>query len=276
MVTPVQGPTGILSWRRVKPRRHRAGVDPLIIELSSESNSGPATTDIIRHGEIVSYHLAPLGSNYTFVVKIEMDGNESQAIYKPREGEAPLWDFPSGTLYKREYAAFLLSEILGWNIVPFTIIRDGPYGIGSVQEFVDHDPKQNYYTLEDGCADQLRVVACFDLVANSTDRKANHLLMGDSGKIWSIDHGLTFHSDMKVRTVIWDFCSEPIPERLLNSLTQLRERLDSSVEDHPSLLKELVNLLPSEEVRALKRRLDWVLEERIYPGLPGRNRRRRG
>ncbi len=276
MVTPVQGPTGILSWRRVKPRRQRAGVDPLIIELSSESNSGPATTDIIRHGEIVSYQLTPLGSNYTFVVKIEMDGNESQAIYKPREGEAPLWDFPSGTLYKREYAAYLLSEILGWNIVPFTIIRDGPYGIGSVQEFVDHDPKQNYYTLEDGCADQLRVVACFDLVANSTDRKANHLLMGDGGKIWSIDHGLTFHSDMKVRTVIWDFCSEPIPERLLNSLTQLRERLDSSVEDHPSLLKELVNLLPSEEVRALKRRLDWVLEERIYPGLPGRNRRRRG
>ena len=276
MVTPVQGPTGILSWRRVKPRRQRAGVDPLIIELSSESNSGPATTDIIRHGEIVSYQLTPLGSNYTFVVKIEMDGNESQAIYKPREGEAPLWDFPSGTLYKREYAAYLLSEILGWNIVPFTIIRDGPYGIGSVQEFVDHDPKQNYYTLEDGCADQLRVVACFDLVANSTDRKANHLLMGDGGKIWSIDHGLTFHSDMKVRTVIWDFCSEPIPERLLNSLTQLRERLDSSVEDHPSLLKELLNLLPSEEVRALKRRLDWVLEERIYPGLPGRNRRRRG
>ncbi len=276
MVTPVQGPTGILSWRRVKPRRQRAGVDPLIIELSSESNSGPATTDIIRHGEIVSYHLAPLGSNYTFVVKIEMDGNESQAIYKPREGEAPLWDFPSGTLYKREYAAYLLSEILGWNIVPFTIIRDGPYGIGSVQEFVDHDPKQNYYTLEDGCADQLRVVACFDLVANSTDRKANHLLMGDGGKIWSIDHGLTFHSDMKVRTVIWDFCSEPIPAHLLESLTGLRERLDFPVDSLPSLLKELVALLPPEEVHALKLRLDWVLEERVFPGLPGRSRRRSG
>ena len=248
----------------------------MTFKLSSESNSGPATTDIIRHGEIVSYQLTPLGSNYTFVVKIEMNGGESQAIYKPREGEAPLWDFPSGTLYIREYAAYLLSEILGWNIVPFTIIRDGPYGIGSVQQFVDHDPKQNYYTLEDGCADQLRVIACFDLVANSTDRKANHLLMGDGGKIWSIDHGLTFHSDMKVRTVIWDFCSEPIPEHLLESLTGLRERLDLPVDSLPSLLKELVTLLPSEEVHALKLRLDWVLEERVFPGLPGRNRRRRG
>jgi hypothetical protein len=248
--------------------------------LNSDPNSdlspGPAATDIIRHGEIVSYQLTPLGSNYTFVVKIEMDGNESLAIYKPKEGEAPLWDFPSGTLYKREYAAYLLSEILGWNIVPFTIIRDGPYGVGSVQQFIEHDPKQNYYTLEDGCADQLRVIACFDLVANSTDRKANHLLMGDGGKIWSIDHGLTFHSEMKVRTVIWDFRAEPIPPQLLKTLSELRERLDFSTDSLPSLLNELVDLLPADEVDALKRRLDWVLEERVFPGLPGRDRRRRG
>ena len=222
----------------------------------------------------MSYQLTPLGSNYTFLVKIELGGNEGHAIYKPKEGEAPLWDFPSGTLYKREYAAYLLSEILGWDLIPFTTIRDGPYGVGSVQQFIDHDPKQNYYTMEEWSADQLRVVACFDLVANSTDRKANHLLVGENGKIWSIDHGLTLHSDMKVRTVIWDFCSEPIPERLLTSLTELRERLDSPLEDHPSLLKELVSILPDEEVDALKHRLNWVLEERIYPGLPGRRRRR--
>ena len=236
----------------------------------------PTTTDIIRHGEIVSSQLTPLGSNYTFLVKISLEGKESLGIYKPRDGEAPLWDFPSGTLYKREYAAYLLSEILGWELVPFTIIRDGPHGIGSVQQFVEHDPKQNYYTLEDGCADQLRMIACFDLVANSTDRKANHLLLADGGKIWSIDHGLTFHAEMKVRTVIWDFCGEAIPAPLLKSMTQLRERLDLATDSHPSLLQELVTLLPREEVDALKRRLDWVLEERVYPGLPGRNRRRRG
>jgi hypothetical protein len=245
-------------------------------DLNSDPSPGPAASDIIRHGEIVSYQLTPFGSNYTFVVKIDLDGNESLAIYKPKEGEAPLWDFPSGTLYKREYAAYLLSEILGWNIVPFTIIRDGPYGVGSVQQFIEHDPKQNYYTLEDGCADQLRVIACFDLVANSTDRKANHLLMGDGGKIWSIDHGLTFHSEMKVRTVIWDFRAEPIPPQLLKTLSELRERLDFSTDSLPSLLNELVDLLPADEVDALKRRLDWVLEERVFPGLPGRDRRRRG
>ena len=236
----------------------------------------PTTADIIRHGEIISAQLTPLGSNYTFLVKIMLEGSEVLGIYKPRDGEAPLWDFPSGTLYKREYAAYLLSEILGWNIVPFTIIRDGPHGVGSVQQFVNHDPKQNYYTLEDGCADQLRVIACFDLVANSTDRKANHLLIGDGGKLWSIDHGLTFHSDMKVRTVIWDFCSEPIPPPLLGSLTQLRERLDFPIDSLPTLLKELVPLLPPDEVDALRRRLDWILEERVYPGMPGRDRRRRG
>ena len=242
---------------------------------SSGPQSGPATTEIIRHGEIVSHDLTLQGSNYTFLVKIELDGSERLAIYKPRDGEAPLWDFPTGTLYKREYCAYLLSEILGWDIIPFTIIRDGPYGIGSVQQFVEHDPKQNYYTLEQECADQLRVIACFDLVANSTDRKANHLLMGAEGKLWSIDHGLTFHEEMKVRTVIWDFSSEPIPSHLLQSLTELRESLDSSDDSRDKLTNELVALLLSEEVDALKRRMDWVLEERIFPGLPGRNRRRR-
>ena len=248
-----------------------------IDHLTTELNTGPTPTEIIRHGEMISIQLTPLGSNYTFLVKIGLEGSENMAIYKPRDGEAPLWDFPSGTLYKREYAAYLLSQILGWDIVPFTTIRDGPHGVGSVQQFVEHDPKQNYYTLAEGCADQLRVIACFDLVANSTDRKANHLLMGDGGKIWSIDHGLTFHSDMKVRTVIWDFCGEPIPPPLMDSLTKLRKQLDSPTGSLPSLLEELVTLLPQDEVDALKQRLDWVLEERAFPGLPGRNRRgRRG
>ena len=256
--------------------------------MTTESNSDPnlesgpghsdnlTAKDIIRNGEIVSHDLTLQGSNYTFLVKIEMEGHESLAIYKPRDGEAPLWDFPRGTLYKREYAAYLLSQILGWDIIPFTIIRDGPYGIGSVQQFVEHDPKQNNYTLEDDYADQLRVIACFDLVANSTDRKANHLLLSNNGKIWSIDHGLTFHEEMKVRTVIWDFCSEPIPSHLLQSLTELRDLLNYDANSRPDLVNELITILPPEEISALRRRMDWVLEEGIFPGLPGRNRRRRG
>ena len=237
--------------------------------------SDTTAQDVLRHGEIMSCQLTRLGSNYTFVVNIGLEGVEALGIYKPRDGEAPLWDFPSGTLYKREYAAYLLSDILGWDLIPFTLIRDGPYGIGSVQEFIVHDPKQNYYTLGGEYADQLRVVCCFDLVANSTDRKPNHLITGIDGKLWSIDHGLTFHSDVKIRTVIWDFGGEPIPEPLLDTLGGIQARLNGPEENMPGRMLELLQLLSPPEVEALKARLEWVLTERTYPGL-SRPRRRRG
>ena len=231
----------------------------------------PSSTDIIRNGEIVSCQLSPAGSNYTFLVQVQLGDATTLAIYKPRDGESPLWDFPSGTLYKREYAAYLLSQILGWDFIPFTTIREGPYGIGSVQEFVEHDPRQNYYTLDDGNADQLKVIACYDLVANSTDRKPNHLIMDSDGKLWSIDHGLTFHADTKIRTVIWDFCGEKIPEHLLSGLRKLAEWL----ENPQGRLKELLEFLHPDEAEALRNRVQWVLTEGVYPGAPGRYRRRR-
>ena len=151
--------------------------------------SEPNDLALLRDGEFVSCELTPAGSNYTFLAELSLDGNHGRAIYKPLKGEIPLWDFPTGTLYKRECAAFLLSRALGWDFIPLTIIRDGPYGIGSAQLFVDHDPKENYYTisrdsLDESDADQLRMICCFDLVANNTDRKANHVLRGPSGKLW--------------------------------------------------------------------------------------------
>ena len=228
--------------------------------------------EIIRHGEIVSCQLSPLGSNYTFVVQVQLGEQSSLGIYKPRDGESPLWDFPSGTLYKREYAAYLLSQVLGWEFIPFTTIRDGPYGIGTVQLFVEHDPKQTYYSLTEQDAPQLKTIACFDLVANSTDRKPNHLILDADGKLWSIDHGLTFHSDTKIRTVIWDYCGERIPKPLIRRL----EKLSKELESPQGALMELVELLSAEEVTALHYRVNWVLTEGVYPGLPGRYRRRRG
>ena len=99
---------------------------------------------LLEQGEIVSCDLTPAGSNYTFLVELRLDQDYGYAIYKPQKGEIPLWDFPSGTLYKRECAAYLLSEILGWNFIPYTLIREGPHGIGSVQHYVEHDPKENY------------------------------------------------------------------------------------------------------------------------------------
>ena len=238
-------------------------------------SSNQTVQDVLRQGEILSCQLTRLGSNYTFVVNVALNGHEALAIYKPRDGEAPLWDFPNGTLYKREYAAYLLSEILGWDLIPFTIIREGPYGIGSVQQFIDHDPKENYYTLGSDYAEQLKVVCCFDLVANSTDRKPNHLITGLDGRLWSIDHGLTFHSDVKIRTVIWDFGGEAIPDPLLDRLSEFHARLSGPDKSFPHLLRELLDLLSPLEVEALKARLDWVLTERTYPGL-SRPRRRRG
>ena len=230
-----------------------------------------STRDLICHGEFVSCQLTPMGSNYTFVAKVQSGDNFRLAIYKPRDGESPLWDFPSGTLYKREYAAYLLSSILGWDFIPFTTIRDGPYGVGTVQLFVEHDPKQNYYTLNEANAAQLKTIACFDLVVNSTDRKPNHLLLDPNGKLWSIDHGLTFHADMKVRTVIWDFSGEKIPKPLLKKLVGLSKQL----QDPQRMVKELLDLLRPEEVTGLQQRVEWVLSERSYPGSPGRHRRRR-
>lgn len=233
-------------------------------------NDDRSICDIIRHGKFESCRLIAAGSNYTFLAEVRLDDRCIPVIYKPRDGESPLWDFPRGTLYKREYAAYLLSQILGWDFIPFTLIREGPHGIGTVQRYVEHDPRQNYYTLSEENAAQLRTIACFDLVANSTDRKANHLIVDPNGKLWSIDHGLTFHADTKIRTVIWDFCGEPIPEPLLAQLATLAKQL-LNPQDR---LEKLLALLRPEEAASLQKRLTWVLTERVYPGLPGQYRRR--
>ena len=227
-----------------------------------------ATYQLLNHGEIVSCELTPAGSNYTFLAKLNLGDSSGLAIYKPKDGEIPLWDFPSGTLYKRECAAYILSDILEWDFIPYTIIRDGPYGIGSVQQFIYHDTQKNYYTLDDSNAEELRTIACFDLVANNTDRKAGHMIVDNDGKVWGIDQGLTFHSDTKIRTVIWDFSDEPIPEHHLDNLETFRNNL-SNPTGH---IKDLLELLSDDEIIALSRRLDWVLAEKFYPGIPGRRR----
>ncbi len=146
----------------------------------------------------------PWSSNATFLVELVLDGAITLAIYKPERGERPLWDFPSG-LYKREIAAYLLSEALGWGLVPLTIARDGPYGEGSFQLFVDADFEQHFFTLVEDTAhhDRLRRMCVFDLLANNADRKSGHCLLGPDGAVYGIDNGLTFHVEPKLRTVIW-------------------------------------------------------------------------
>lgn len=207
--------------------------------------------------------LSPVGSNYTFVVTIRDESdNQLRAIYKPRDGEAPLWDFDSGTLYKREYASYLLSQILGWDFIPETVMRDGPYGIGSMQRYVEHQ-RCDYHSLIGSNRDALKTIACFDLVANNADRKAVHCIRGLDGRVWGIDHGLTFNHVLTLRTVIWDFWGEDLGQDRQRHL----EKLLIDLKNPNGKVKELVELLMPQEVDALVGRVGWLVSMKSFPKL---------
>ena len=219
---------------------------------------------LLLAGEIAAYEVVPWGSNYTFLVALADDTGEPRAIgiYKPCQGEAPLWDFPDGTLYRREYAAYRLSQWLGWDLIPETVIRDGPYGVGTVQQYVEVEEDTHYFTLRETHKDDLRRMALFDLITNNADRKAGHLFKGRDGKVYGIDHGLTFNTQPKLRTVIWDFTGEPIPEPLLMDL----ERRVNDPEAVARLRAELAPLLERAEIDRFFARVGRALKNRVYPG----------
>ena len=208
----------------------------------------------------------PYSSNYTLLCSAEYQGTKLLAVYKPRRGERPLWDFPRGTLCQREVAAYLLSEGLGFSLVPPTVLRDGPYGVGSVQLFIDADPEAHLFTMqqEGGYERAIQQLVLFDIVANNADRKSGHCLKGNDGRLWAIDHGICFHDEYKLRTVLWDYISEPIPEEDLKALEQLREQLKPATD----LSQMFEELLSAAEVRALRRRVERLLRTGLYPA-PG-------
>jgi hypothetical protein len=188
-------------------------------------------------------------------------------VYKPRRGEAPLWDFPDGTLYKREYAAFLLSEALGWQLVPPTVIREGPKGIGTVQFYVHHRQEDaDYFALREHHVSEVQTLAVFDMIANNTDRKAGHCIRGEDGRIWGIDHGLTFHPHPKLRTVIWDFGGELIPEGLVLDIRRVCQELEA----RQGLAGSFDDLLLPIEREALVSRMQYVLAHPEFPSLQTR------
>jgi len=211
----------------------------------------------LAEGEIEVKGRMPWSSNATFLVTVGHQGTEFDAVYKPGRGERPLWDFPDG-LYRREVAAYALSEMLGWQLVPETIVRrDAPFGPGSLQRFVDADFSQHYFTLveDERHHDALRAMGTFDLVANNADRKSGHCLLDGDGHVWGVDHGLCFHAEPRLRTVIWEFGGEPIPDPLLADL----ERLATSA---PAGLK---GLLSPAEGRAVARRAAGVVGLGRFP-----------
>lgn len=192
---------------------------------------------LLATGDLSLLGQMPWSSNGTFLVDLvpPTRGDDIlQGVYKPGRGERPLRDFPAG-LYRREAAAWELASHLGWGLIPPTVVRDGPLGEGSVQLYVPCDYREHYFTLcEDPTrADELRRLAVFDLLANNTDRKAGHVLAGDDGRIWGVDNALCFHHQFKVRTVIWDFSGQAIPDALLEDLTRL---VDTDLPDSLSCL----------------------------------------
>ena len=213
--------------------------------------------DLLARGEVTVKGRLPRSSNATFLVELALDGANALAVYKPERGERPLWDFPPG-LYRREIAAYLLSEALGWGLVPPTMQREGPLGDGSLQLFVPADFRQHYFTLLEAGEhrENLQRICLFDLVVNNADRKSGHCLLVPDDRIYAIDNGLTFHAEPKLRTVIWDFGEEPIAPALQEDL---RRVLDDD------LPPALAALLDPDEQRALKRRVRGLLRAGRYP-----------
>jgi len=224
--------------------------------------------DKLAIGEISVVGQLTWSSNYTFLTRVKGPGWELPAIYKPSEGESPLWDFPQGSLACRELAAYLVSESLGWELVPPTILREsGPAGPGSLQFFIDSDPNRHYFTFSKTEKQALRPAAIFDILINNADRKGGHVLLNEEDHIWLIDHGVCFHEEYKLRTVIWDFIDEDIPESILTKLDGFRERLTTDAD----LQEGLSELLSAQEYAALVDRVDWLLQSRCFPP-PGTDR----
>jgi len=210
----------------------------------------------LTHGDYTLRGQFMLGSNYTFLVDVQHEGETFKAVYKPCKGEQPLWDFPDNTLALREVAAYQLSEALGLHIVPVTLFReDGPHGPGSLQQYIEYDVEYHYFnfTVED--KQKLRPVVFFDILANNADRKGSHVFFEDeTHRLYAIDHGICFHEENKLRTVLWDFAGQAIPDELLAPL---------SLTGNWSALFE--PYLSPREIDALLFRAEELCESKVFP-----------
>jgi len=243
------------------------------MDVRQSTLSAARTLMRLERWDIAAIGLHPGGSNYVFVVRLEppedpgeQDAGEEGAeplfaVYKPQAGERPLRDFPPGSLHRRERAAYVLAESLGWPAIPPTVVREGPYGPGSVQLFIDAEPEQNFFTLRDIDLAAFEPVAAFDVLVNNADRKGGSCLKDSTGRLWAIDHGLTFNPHACQRTVMHEFCGRTYSARIVASLKALRPRLGPAQE----LSNTLEALLGPGETDALRARLANLLEEPVFP-----------
>ena len=218
--------------------------------MPTQERQEPGVLSLLREAPLEVVGRLAHSSNATFLARVD-GSDQTLAVYKPLAGERPLWDFPEGTLYRREVAAYEVSEALGWGLVPPTVERlEGPLGPGSAQLFIDHDPEEHYFTLLPTQGVYFRRLAVFDILCNNADRKGGHCLVDESGRVWAVDHGLTFNVEPKLRTVIWDFAGKSIPARERRAVGTLAATIDERAE----LAATLAGLLSAPEVRALRNR----------------------
>ncbi len=233
----------------------------MAISTSNVTISSDISQTVLANGEIELKGQFTRGNNYTFLVNVCHAGKEVLAVYKPTRGEQPLWDFPGSTLAGREVSAYLVSQALGFNMVPFTLLRDGPLGPGSLQQYIDHDPNYHYFSFKLAEIERLRSVVIFDILINNADRKGSHILIQKrTRRLYLIDHGLCFHVEDKLRTVIWNFAGEPIPLDLLAVLNSFRGKAELPV--------LLTPYLRPEEVAALMQRAELLVSAGRFPFPP--------
>ena len=216
-------------------------------------------SSILEKGEIVVTGRLIDASNATLLADCLFEDSKIKCIYKPVAGERPLWDFPDGNLANREYAAFLISELLGFNIVPLTILREGPFGIGMVQEWIEIDENVDLGKFFSTDHPELRKMALFDAVINNTDRKIGHLLPRKDGAIFGCDHGVTFHHEYKLRTVLWQWADEELSSIELQNLNTLLTKIKS---DDNAVIQTLLTDL---EIKALIHRIQDLIKYRKFP-----------
>ena len=213
--------------------------------------------DLLLRGDMAVVGRMPHSSNATLLCTITHEDRTVRAIYKPMKGERPLWDFDPG-LHRREVAAYRLSVAMGFDFVPPTVLRDGPFGEGSVQLFIEHDPSLHYFTLIESREDlhhALRLICAFDIVANNTDRKAGHVIVDEEDHVWGIDHGVCFSAEFKLRTVMWEFATEPLPDAVATAVAAVADGVPLDV----------ATLLSDEEVAAMIERANWLRDGGHFP-----------
>jgi uncharacterized repeat protein (TIGR03843 family) len=259
------GRTG--SGRRRAPARKRAGTPPPGRDRGPAGSADigeEAALELLARGEIEIEGRLVVASNATLYCAVRLDGAEAACVYKPVAGERPLWDFPTGTLSGREVAAYAVSKAAGWDVVPPTVFREGPFGPGMCQLWIDCDPDEDIIALaRRGDHDGLRDMAVFDAVVNNADRKIGHLLPTSDGHLYGCDHGVTFAQEYKLRTVLWQWRGERLPDRATEAL----RRLESALSSGP-LAAELACRLTADEVKATRRRVALLLKHRVHPYPP--------